>query len=462
MCFWGWGLSLGPNINKPMDEADVPEAHEASRKALELADAGRASPVEKALIEALATRYPASGLADRSERDNAFADAMRDVATRFPEDLDASTLFAESVMDLTPWDYHEESGEAKPTTREVVAVLESVLQRNENHPGAIHYYIHAVEASNTPERAEPGADRLISLVPAAGHLVHMPAHIYLRVGRYDDAVVANEKASAADESYIDQCNAQGFYPAMYYPHNIHFLWFSATLEGRSRMAHDASRRLVRNVPEEMIAKFPGLQAFKPIPIFSLVRFGAWDEILKEEAPPAGEVYTSAMWQYAQGLASLKSGRNDEAMARFKSLSKLAKSKGIKALDKEFPARRLSKIAMLILKGEMAGAGGDHDKRVKALAEAVRVQDTLPYTEPPHWYYPVRQSLGAALLAAGRPAEAEAVYRTDLEKTPRNGWSLFGLARSLEAQGKAAEADEAEAGFKTAWVRADFELSASAL
>lgn len=463
MCFWGWGLALGPNINKPMDEGDVPEAHEAAMKALDLARAGHASPVEKSLIEALAKRYPEKGLEDRSERDKAFADAMRETSAEFPEDLDAATLFAESVMDLMPWDYYEENGEPKPATVEVIGTLEKVIQRDENHPGAIHYYIHAVEASSTPERAEAGADRLRSLVPGAGHLVHMPSHIYLRVGRYDDAVAANVRAAAADESYIDQCNAQGFYPALYYPHNIHFLWFSATLEGRSQMAIDASRRLVGKVPAEMIAKYASLQQFKPIAWFSLVRFGKWDEILEEEAPPGEWAYPTAMWHYVQGMAHVRKGQIREAKSHSKKLAKMARSKEIEALDAgDFPALKLARIATLILQAEIDGAAGKPDGRVAKLTEAVEVQDSLSYTEPPYWYYPVRQSLGAALLDAGRPAEAEAVYRADLAKTPRNGWSLFGLAQALKAQEKAAEAAEAAVGFEQAWARADFELPASAL
>lgn len=454
---WGVALALGPNINKPMDDKDVPAAYSAVQKAMALSKNG--SEVERALVAALSQRYAAEVVESRDSLDLAYADAMREVVKQFPEDLDAATLFAESLMDLIPWDYWLEDGQPKPETKEILATLESVLERYPDHPGANHYYIHAVEASNAPERGEPAADRLGDLVPDAGHLVHMPSHIYLRIGRYNDATEANVRAAASDESYIAQCNAQGFYPALYYPHNIHFLWFTSGIEGRSAMSIDASQRLVKNVSRERVQEWPSMETFLAIPLFTLARFQKWDDVLAQPKPPEGFKYETAMWHYTRGLAFAGKGQLAEAKAQYAVLDSLSKTETIAALEQPFfYGATLVSIANDILAGKVAGMEGEIDAQLKYLRTAVENQDGLPYMEPPYWYYPVRQTLGAALLAADKPAEAETVFREDLEKTPRNGWALHGLVESLKAQQKTKAAAAAKKRFEKAWEMADFTLA----
>ena len=460
MCFWGEAYALGPNINKPMDPEDNPRAWQASRAAL--AAAGGAAPVERALIEALSARYAEQAPADRSGLDRAYADAMRPVAAAYPDDADVQALFAEALMDTMPWNYYAPDGAEKPETREVVATLERALALDPDHPGAIHFYIHAVEPSGAPERAEAPADRLQTLVPGAGHLVHMPAHIYLRVGRYHDASRANELAAAADETYISQCRAQGFYPASYYPHNLDFLQASAGFEGRSAVALDAARRLVGTLPPETVAEFPSTEELLPRQLFALARFGRWEEILAEPEPPAGLRYLTGMYRYARGVALAATGRAGAARAELEQVRALGKElsrSDLTFLSGSSPAQLLE-IAALVLEARIAGAGGDWAAAVAPLRTAVARQDALPYTEPPPWYFPVREALGHALLQAGRAAEAEAVFAEQLERTPDNGWSLYGLAASLRAQGKAEAAEAADARFREAFRRADVSLQAA--
>ncbi len=453
MAYWGIAFALGPNINKPMDDKDVPAAYDAAQKAVSLAST--VSPVEQAYIAALAKRYAPEPVPDRQALDRAFADAMRQVSEQYPDDLDAATLFAESLMDLIPWAYYNEDGTPKPETVEIIASLERVMASNPNHPGANHYYIHAVEASSTPERGEPAADRLGDLVPDAGHLVHMPSHIYLRIGRYHDATAANEKAAAADESYISQCNAQGFYPALYYPHNIHFLWFTSAMEGRGEVSINAARRLVKNVAVEQIKEHPSLESFRPIPYFALARFGKWQEILALPQPPQEFYYETAMWHYARGLALAGQGDVEHAAQEADKLKMLAASAEIEALEQPFYfGASLTGIATDILSAKVAGLRAKNEEMLTLLRKAVVSQDALPYMEPPYWYYPIRQTLGAALVQAGQPAEAEVVFREDLERNRGNGWSLYGLEESLRALGKEEAADSVHAMLKEKWVLAD--------
>ncbi|MGH9380008.1 MAG: hypothetical protein ACRD2Z_05295 [Thermoanaerobaculia bacterium] len=458
MCFWGEAYALGPNINLPMADDAVPQAFAASRRAIELA----ATAKERALAEALVERYAAEPVEDRAPLDAAFAAAMREVAREYPEDLDIQTLFAESLMTTMPWDYYQDDGSAKPETDEAVAVLESVLARSPNHAGAIHFYIHAVEPSAAPERAEAPADRLLRLVPGAGHLVHMPAHIYLRVGRYHDASKSNEMAAAADETYITQCRAQGFYPAAYYPHNVHFLWAVAAFEGRSEVSIEAARKVVTLIPEEMVADVPILEELLPTHLFGLARFGDWDAILEQPAPAPNYRYLTGIWHYTRGLARL--GRDEiepaeEELARLREIAELGDLKELVLVSGSSAAALLG-IAVDDLAGRLAAARGDYDAAIDRLRDAAEAQDALPYTEPPPWYFPQREALGEVLLRAGRPAEAAAVYREQLELTPRNGWSLFGLARSLEAQGRQNDAVAVERRLRDAWALADVELTAS--
>jgi tetratricopeptide (TPR) repeat protein len=460
MCYWGAALVLGPNINAPMLEEDVATAYELTQKALQLAPKAKAQ--ERAYIEALAKRYSDSPLPDRLLLDIAYADAMRNLAKRFPDDLDAATLFAEALMDVTPWDYWTPDGRPTTYTEEIVATLESVLARNPNHPGANHYYIHAVEASQDPGRAVPSAERLAQLVPGAGHLVHMPAHIFWRVGRYHEAAVANEHAIHADEIYMPDRRISGWYPLAYYPHNIHFLFAAAAMEGRSNLALWAARKLVSEIPEQRYDDYPMMEDFRPMPLFALVRFGDWNEVLREPRPAAKYRYTTGMWHYARGLAFVRLGRPDEAAKEYAQLEEIAALPEMEALIlySFSPASVMLQIASLILAGELAGARGQAEEMIARLEEAVAIQDSLAYIEPPPWYYPVRQTWGAALLELGHAEEAEVVYREDLRQYPHNGWSLFGLMMSLQAQGKQTEAAEVEAQFQKAWVWADVTLTAS--
>lgn len=465
MCFWGEALATGPNINVTSGGMAImsPEsrvaAHAAAQKALSLAD--RVAPVERALIEAQAVRYDGSETSDRDPLDRAYAEAMRSVVQRFPDDDDAAAMYAEAWMNTMPWNYWSDDGQPRPETVEVIDALERIIARSPRHPLALHLYIHAVEASSDPGRAEAAADTLLTLVPGSGHLVHMPAHTYWRVGRYHDAAEANVRAAAVDEQYIAQCNAQGFYPALYYPHNIHFLWAASSMEGRSAVAIDAARRVAANVRIEQIREFPTVEFFRTIPLLALTQFGRWDEILAEPMPDASLRYATAIAHYARGVALARKGDLAAAHRERDQLVPLRDTTEILFLDtNDYPAVTLLQIADALLEGEIAMAAGSVDAAVGHFERAVALQDGLPYMEPPFWYYPTRQSLGAALLAAGRAGEAEAVYRRDLEDYPHNGWSMFGLAESLAAQGRADEAAEVREMFTHVWARADVELTGS--
>ena len=459
ICAWGEAYVLGPNINKPMDDADVPTAYEAAQRAVALS-AG-ANPVERALIQALAKRYAPEPVADRAALDMAYAEAMRDVARRFPDDLDAQTLFAEALMDTMPWDYWLDPETPKPATQEVLAALERVIARDPEHVGALHLYIHAVEPSSQPQKAEAAADRLGPLSPGSGHLVHMPSHIYLRVGRYHDASVANEKAAAADESYITQCRAQGFYPAVYYPHNVHFLYASAAFEGRSEVSIRAARKLASGMTPEVVAEVPIAEEFVPMELYALARFGRWSEILAIDVPRSEWRYTTGAWHYARGMAGAATGDLDAARTALARVESIAAEP---ALEMVFASgssgRQLLTIGARVLAARIASAEGRVSEALPLLEEAVALQDALPYTEPPPWYFPTREALGQALLEAGRPADAEAVFAKQLAYTPRNGWSLFGLAASQRAKGDAQAAKATEAQLADVWSRADVELEAA--
>jgi tetratricopeptide (TPR) repeat protein len=465
MCFWGEALATGPNINVTANGRAVmtPEEQLAAYAALARAieRKSHASPIERDFIDALAARYSATPVDDREPLDRAYAEAMGALARKYPRDDDAAALFAEAWMDTMPWDYWSDDGQPKPETVPVIAALEAILARNSRHPLALHLYIHAVEASSAAERAEAAADTLADLVPGSGHLVHMPSHIYWRVGRYHDAARANERAAAVDESYIAQCNAQGFYPAAYYPHNIHFLWAAATMEGRSAVAIDAARKVAANVRLEQIEQYPAVEFFATIPLLALTRFGRWEEILAEPAFPSALDYSRAIRHYARGVALARTGDVEAARLEQAALAPLRDSDKVLFLDgADYPASTLLEIAAELLQGEIEAATGDGEGAIAHFTRAVTVQDQLPYTEPPFWYYPTRQSLGFALFTAARFAEAEATYRRDLEDYPHNGWSMFGLIQSLEAQGKTAEASALRAHFEASWSMADVDLTAS--
>jgi len=459
MAYWGIAFAHGPNINAPMSDEAAGKAYDALQKALKVA--GKVSKREQAYVQALTKRYAEKPPKERAPLDLAFANAMREVMKAYPDDLDAATLFAEALMDVTPWNYWSKDGQPTEHTPEIEKVLESVLSKNPNHPGANHMYIHAVEASPHPERGLPAARRLRDLVPESGHLVHMPAHIFLRVGMYHDATLANERAIDADETYITQCRAQGFYPTVYFSHNIHFLWYSASMEGRRADALRAARKTAAVLTDDSLHQLKFLHWLKATPLFALTRFGKWDDILKTPKPPHDAHFETAIWHYARGLAFVRQQRLEPAEAEDKALSRLADSKAIKDMElAEFPGATVTRIAQVILSAEVAGARGKQEDLLRGLEKAVELQDALPYMEPPFWHYPVRQSLGAALLQAGRFDKAEAVYREDLKHHPENGWALFGLMQTLRAQGRSTEADALENRFRDAWRHADFVLTRS--
>jgi tetratricopeptide (TPR) repeat protein len=460
MCWWGVAFALGPNINLPM----TPDANAPALQALAKAQAlaPKASAEEREWIEALAARYSADSKADRHALDEAFAAAMGKLWRAHPNDLDAGSFYAEAMMDSQPWDYWAPDGVTpKGHAVEIVSTLEGIIKREPNHPGALHLYIHAVEASTTPERAEAAADRLLKLMPEAGHIVHMPSHIYYRVGRYDDAVKANELAAKVDEDYIAACKAQGFYPAAYYGHNIHFLWTSSEMEGRYAAALDASRRLIKAVDAvHMAEQLAPMEPFVFTPLATMVRFGRWDDILAEPAAPPSLTLANALSFYARGFAH--TNKHDMAAARIdrERLAAALNSNFSKYEPFGVPAKQMIALGLELLDGEMARASGDLPGAIAHFRAANDMQHNLPYTEPPYWHQPVAHLLGAALMQAGKPAEAEAVYRESLKTYRVDGWSLYGLAQALKAQGKAAEAASVEAQYKQAWRLADVELASS--
>jgi tetratricopeptide (TPR) repeat protein len=457
MCYWGIALTYGSNYNDPTN----PDREKGARDAAQMAVAasGRATPAERGIIAALARRHQPGG--DRAALDRAYADAMREVAREFPADLEAATFFADAMMNLRPWNLWTPDGQPQPGTQEIVATLERVLAANPNHPGALHLYIHAVEASQDPGKAEAAADRLRGLLPGAGHLVHMPSHIYYRVGRYADAAAVNVDAAGADRAYFNRSQPSSIYRMMYYPHNLDFIWHAASMEGRSAETLRASRDFAAAVPGELVLEMSDMETVPAAPMLALARFGRWDEVLALPAPSEKLVYVRGAWHYARGLAQSAKGQSEAARSELAALTRLRDGvPAERSLAGFFKTRDMLTLAAEVLAGELAARRGDTDQAIRHLAEAVRIQDGHWFTEPPPWYFPVRQSLGAVLLQAGRAAEAEAAYREDLRRNPENGWSLFGLAQSLRAQGKGDEAGAVQARFRRAWARADVTLTAS--
>jgi pimeloyl-ACP methyl ester carboxylesterase/tetratricopeptide (TPR) repeat protein len=458
MAHWGQAMALGPNLNAAMSVENARHAHEAIQRAK--VRGGTASARERELIEALAARYAADPGADRAPLDRAYAAAMRRVATRHPDDPDIQTLFGDAAMNTMPWDYWEKDGSPKPDTVTVIATLEAVIAKHPEHAGAHHYFIHVMEASNDPDRAVPSADRLGSLMPAAGHIVHMPAHIFIRVGRYGDAAEANVRAIAADEDYLAQCQRQALYPVTYYPHNLHFLWAAATLEGRSAVAVDAARTTAAKVPHHHAGALPWTADFPVTPMLAYVRFGMWKDVLTEPSPPPQDPYANGIWHYARALAFIAHGRSERAATESKLLTAVMAHEAFTTTLKDSPLLTNLKIAARIVDGELATRARRFEDAVRVLEEAVALEDGIPYNEPPVWHQPPRQVLGAVLLEAGRAGDAELVYLEDLGRFRENGWSLFGLMQSLEAQGRVAEAADARRRFEKAWARADITLTSS--
>ena len=458
MAYWGQALVLGPNINAMMESKDETTALDLARKAASLM--AKASPRERALISALEKRYTGSS-EQRQANNKAYADAMREVHTRFPDDLDIAMLYVEAMMDLSSWGYWMRDGYPLEGTAEIVALTESVIRRNPKHPGAVHMYIHLVEPTSTPERAEKAADTLLTLMPAAGHAVHMPSHIYQRVGRYADAIKSNQLAIAADEEYLSHDHAKGMYPVMYTPHNIHFLWFAATMDGQSRLAIESARRVAGTIDDAALEAVPGTGTFRVTPYWAYAKFGKWNEILQEPAPPATNAFLKGGWHYARGLAFAATRQLPQAEQELEALRGIMKNGSLDwPLMSLNTARDVLSIGPEVLAGEIAAARGQFDSAIAHLDRAVRLEDALVYTEPSEWQSPPRLALGAILLEAGRAAEAETVYWEDLRRNRNNGWALYGLLQTLRAQKKDGEAALIEARFKKAWARADVVLNAS--
>ena len=454
MAYWGQALVLGPNINAPMNPEDEPKALELVRKAVSMK--GNASPRERAYIDALTARYTGKP-EDRQAADSAFANAMKKLVEQYPADLDARTLYAESLMDTRPWNYWTRDGLPYDATREIESSLKYVLGKHKNHPGALHLWVHLWESTDTPERAEAEADRLLPLMPGAGHIVHMPAHIYQRVGRFQDVIDANIQAAKADEDYIAQCRAQGIYPLGYYPHNLHFIWMGATATGQGKLALDTARKLADAIPPESLNTVPILQGFLVTPYWTMVRFEKWDEILADKGPHHDTPFTRGVWRYARAMAFIAKDALPEAERELEQLRTVV---GDPSLSGQVTFSRntgsaILRIAPDVVAGLIAAKRKDWDKATVHLDRAIRFEDTLIYQEPHDWHAPVRSTLGNVLLAAGRPDEAEAVFWEDLKKFPENGWSLFGLMNALKAQGKKDDASMVEARFNKTWKNADF-------
>lgn len=450
MPYWGLALSIGPNYNDTaVDEARAKSTYDAVQKALERSS--KANPREQDFIRAIAKRYASPDPnSDWKQLHLEYSNAMRDLAKKYPDDMDAATMFAESLMMLRPWQLWSLEGEPAPGTLELVAVLESVLRRNPNHPGANHLYIHAVEASPNLERAIPSAKRLMTLVPGAGHLVHMPGHIFLQTGDYDLAAETNVKAAAADKAFVERTGASGIYPMMYWTHNIHFIAYARAQQGRYAEAKQATQEMVLNVGDADL-QMQMLEGFLLYPLMVDLRFHRWDEILKVPEPRAERSLLTAFWRAARGMALARQGKVKEASAEQQQFESLGKA--VPAESKYLLNNNSSDILALtgaILEAEIAWARDEKEKSIEHWRRAVELEAKLQYDEPPAWFYPVRQSLGAALLRSGKAKEAETVFRAVIEKSPRDGRLLFGLWESLKAQNRHNEAALVEQQFKAAW------------
>ncbi len=465
MAWWGVAFAVGPNYNLPVDEVREKIAYEAVQKALALSAGG--PEAERAYIGALARRYSNDPNPDYQKLARDFVDAMRQLSQRYPDDLDAATLFAESLMNLRPWELWNKDGTPAPGTTEIVSVLESVLRRDPRHVGANHYYIHAVEASTSPDRALPSAGRLGSLAPAAGHLVHMPGHVYVRVGDYESMRKSNIAAARVDEAYLKTAPphiAGGIYGLMFYGHNLHFIATAAAFEGNYAEARAASDRLATHIAPHA-PTMPDVESFMSAPLVADLRFHRWNDVLKMPEPPASWKITRMLWGYGRGMAFAATGRIADAERELVAVTEAERAtppEMIFVAPFNNKTKNILKIARDVLAARIAEARGDHASAVTLLRAAAAVEDSLNYGEPPDWYFPVREALGGLLLRTGDAKAAEHVFRDDLERNRRNPRSLFGLAESLRAQGKNYDAELVRRRFQAEWKNADTELKLSDL
>ncbi len=451
IAYWGVAEAVGPNYNDPASEDRFKQAHEAIQKAADLSS--NASPSERAYIQAMAKRFPADPKADLKQAAEDYHDAMREVSKKYPDDLDAATLFAESGMNLHSWALWHVDGTPEAGTEEIVATLESVIRRDPNHLGAIHYYIHATEASPNPERALAGANRLAALAPNAGHIVHMPAHVYIRTGDYEAAVKTNEQAADVDRAYIKATGAQGIYPLMYYSHNLHFIAMCASMNGNYAEARKNADLLVANVGPH-VKDMPPLEGFMTIPMAVDVRFHKWNEILALPQPDPAMKITTGFWHFARGMALAGTGKLSEAEAEYKIVSEAEQNTPpdvVFAMPINNKAKDIMKISEDVLGAKIAVARKDNVQAISLLTAAVSIQDTLKYGEPPDWFFPVRESLGGVLLINRDAPGAEKVFREDLDRNPRNPRSLFGLQEALKAQDRNYDASFVESEFHDSWM-----------
>jgi tetratricopeptide (TPR) repeat protein len=460
MAYWGWALTLGRNLNLPMLVNSSEQAYEAIQMAVALKD--NVTQKERDYIDALATRYVSDLSLDRDPIDAAYRDAMEKLMNKYPDDLDAAVLYVASAMNTQPWDYWYADGSPKGKTEQLYDILTDVLKKDPDHAAAHHYLIHLTE-SMKPELAVESADSLAPIMPGAGHLVHMPSHIFMRVGRYQDAYDINIQAALVDEDYIMQCKAQGLYPLAYYPHNLHFLSWSSMYTGRSENAIDAAIKVKETVEGGSRENTWGLnETFRAQPIFVLARFGKWQELLELEKPFMRAQFLTGTWHYGRSLAYLHTGRMEEAEKELAKLTALREKlvKGQPGYTNFEDAGGLLSIAEALVIGEVAAKKGDYEKALYHLSRAVRMEDSLAYNEPPSWYFPTRHILGAVLMDAGQPVEAEVVYWEDLKNNPENAYSLYGLYQSLKAQNKNALAETTLARYKKMWADADVQLTSS--
>ena len=459
IAWWGSAYARGLHINNPqMTEEQSRLAHEAAQKAMDALD--DETPTEHALVRAVARRYAWPVPEDRSPLDQAYADAMEKAWHQFPDDPDVGALYAESLMNLQPWDLWTAEAAPKGRVLEILAVLERTLSKTPDHPGANHFYIHAIEASPWPEKGVAAAVRLKSLVPGSGHLVHMPSHIFIRTGRYAEAADANQRAILADETYFERAPAPDFY-SVYFLHNVHFLAYAAMMEGRYQTAIDAARKIEKQIPREFLQRYVTIaDGFMPTALHVLLRFGKWEEILAEPEPESWRLFSRAEWHFARSVALSAGGKPEEARRELKLMDEVSDEVTEEWLMGNNPAREVLAVARTMAAGELAFREGETERAFQLLRDAVALEEGLSYDEPPGWMQPVRHALGALLLADQRHAEAEAVYRADLMRHPNNAWSLLGLQQSLGLQGKVKAADDLNAEVQQAWARADVKPVAS--